>query len=55
MFFEFDGDVGFDEVECSFDLIESLDVSIVVLGYGWMFIDVVMVFVEVCLCLVFFC
>ena len=40
VFPELDGETGFDEVEHSLDLIESLDVSIVVPGHGRMFIDV---------------
>lgn len=40
VFPELDGDAGFDEVDRSLDLIESLDVRVVVPGHGRMFTDV---------------
>jgi len=46
VFPELDGEAGFDEVERSLDLIESLDVRVVVPGHGRMFTDVAMALAE---------
>jgi len=54
VFPELDGEDGFDEVERSLDLIESLDVHVVVPGHGRMFTDVATALAEARARLAFF-